>query len=112
VGQPPGKSEVIEALFKYATGPEFRNRVETIARNFVEMKEDLDQERRLTTRRWAKRSKQLDLIIVNTSAMYGELQGLIGNEMKPIPALEEPELEQGKEGESEVSQIAASVEED
>lgn len=107
-----GKSEVIEALFRYATGPEFRNRVESIARNFIEMKEDLDQERRLTTRRWAKRSKQLDLIIVNTSAMYGELQGLIGNEMKPIPALEESELEQGKDGERQVSQIAASAEED
>jgi len=83
-----GKNEVVEALFRYATGPEFRHRVETIAHNFIDMKEDLESEKRQTTRRWAKRSKQLDLIIVNTAEMYGELQGLIGNQMEVIPALE------------------------
>jgi hypothetical protein len=56
------------------------------------MKEDLETEKRQTTRRWAKRSKQLDLIIVNTAEMYGELQGFIGNQMEAIPALEGDEL--------------------
>ncbi len=87
-----GKNEVVEALFRYATGPEFRHRVETIAHNFIDMKEDLEAEKRQTTKRWAKRSKQLDLIIVNTAEMYGELQGFIGNQMEAIPVLEGEEL--------------------
>ena len=84
----PPKNEVVEALFEYVTGTEFRHRVEAIVRNFIEMKEELDQEKRVSTRRWARREKQLSLIIDNTSGMYGELQALIGSQLKPIAALE------------------------
>jgi hypothetical protein len=101
-----GKNEVVEALFKYATGPEFQNRVETIVRNFGEMKEDLEAERKQTTRRWAKRSKQLDLIIVHTAGMYGDFQGLIGSSMHDIPALE------GDQSESDGLELAASAEDE
>lgn len=52
------------------------------------MRDDLEEEKRVAARRWAKREKQLDLIIGNTSGMYGDLQGLIGTPMQPIPALE------------------------
>jgi len=99
-----GKNEVVEALFKYATGPEFRNRVETIVHNFNEMKQDLEAEKRQTTKRWAKRSKQLDLIIVHTSGMYGDFQGLIGSSMQDIPALE------GDQCEKDGLELAASAE--
>jgi hypothetical protein len=88
-----GKNELVEALFKYATGPEFRSRVETIAKSFVEMRADLEQEKRTTQKRWAKRGAQLDLIVVNTTGMYGELQGLIGTPMKPIEAFDDAEPE-------------------
>jgi hypothetical protein len=100
-----GKNEVVEALFKYATGPEFRNRVETIVRNFNEMKQDLETEKKQTTKRWAKRSKQLDLIIVHTAGMYGDFQGLIGPSMQEIPALE------GDQSEENDIELAASAEE-
>jgi hypothetical protein len=99
-----GKNEVVEALFKYATGPEFRNRVETIVRRFGDMKEDLEAEKRQTTRRWAKRSKQLDLIIVNTAGMYGDFQGLIGSAMQDNPTLE------GNEDEQDDFELAAFAE--
>jgi hypothetical protein len=82
------KNEVIETLFKYLTGPEFRHRVEAIVSGFISMKEDLDEEKRIATRRWARREKQLDSIITNTSGMYGDLQGLIGTSLQPIAALE------------------------
>jgi hypothetical protein len=95
---------VVEALFKYATGPEFRNRVETIVRHFRDMKEELEAEKRQTTRRWAKRSKQLDLIIVNTAEMYGDFQGLIGSAMQDNPTLE------GNEDEQDDIELAAIAE--
>jgi len=86
-----GKNEAVEVLFNYLTGPEFRQRVEAIVRGFSAMRQDLEEEKRLTARRWAKREKQIDLVINNTSGMYGDLQGLIGGSMQSIPALEAPE---------------------
>ncbi len=86
-----GKHEAVEVLFNYLTGPEFRQRVEAIVRGFSAMRQDLEEEKRLTARRWAKREKQIDLVINNTSGMYGDLQGLIGGSMQSIPALEAPE---------------------
>lgn len=82
------KNETIETLFNYLTGPEFRNRVEAIMRVFIEMQAELNEEKRVTIRRWAKREKQLELVITNTSGMYGDLQGLLGTSLRPIPALE------------------------
>jgi len=82
------KNETVEALFNYLTGPDFANRVEAIMRGFIGMKEELDEEKRVTSRRWAKREKQLELVLGNTSGMYGDLQGLVGASLKPIAALE------------------------
>lgn len=92
------KNETVEALFNYLTGPDFANRVEAIMRGFIGMKEELDEEKRVTSRRWAKREKQLELVLGNTSGMYGDLQGLIGTSLKPIAALEPAESDHpGKE---------------
>ena len=82
------KDQTIEALFQYVTGPEFRHKVEAINRGFMTMKDELEEEKRVTQRRWSKREKQLDLIVGNTSGMYGDLQGLLGSSIQPIPALE------------------------
>jgi hypothetical protein len=82
------KNETVETLFNYLTGPDFSNRVEAIMRGFIGMREDLEEEKRVTTRRWAKREKQLDLVSMNTSGMYGDLQGLMGTSLKPIAALD------------------------
>ena len=98
------KNDSIEVLFNYLTGSEFRNRVEAIAHSFIEMKDDLEKEKRTINKNWARRAKQLDMIIVNTSGMYGDLQGL-GAPLKPIPVLEPGEAE-------EVSQLAAASDEE
>jgi hypothetical protein len=98
------KNDSIEVLFNYMTGPEFRHRVEAIANSFVEMRKDLEKEKRTISKNWAKRAKQLDVIIVNTSGMYGDLQGL-GAPLKPIAELEDGDSE-------EVAQIAASSDEE
>jgi hypothetical protein len=84
-----GKDEKLELLFSYLTGPQFRQRVEAILETFKAMKEDLDDEKRTTARRWAKREKHIDKVIGNTAGMYGDLQGLVGTSLQTIPALEE-----------------------
>ena len=82
------KNETVEVVFQYLIGSEFRQRVEAIVTAFVGMKTELDEERRVAARRWSKREKQLETVITNTSAMYGDLQGLIGGAMQSIPALD------------------------
>jgi len=82
------KDKKADILFHYLTGPEFRQRVEAIIEAFSDMKIELDKEKRLYERSWAKREKQLQSVLLNTSGMYGDLQGMIGSSMQTIPALE------------------------
>ena len=84
------KNETFEAVFQYLTGPGFKQRVEAIVTTFVDLKRELDEEKRIANRRWSKREKQFERVIENTSGMYGDLQGLIGGSMQSIPSLEAP----------------------
>jgi hypothetical protein len=92
------KNETVEGLFNYLTGADFANRVEAIMRGFIGMRQTLDEEKRTTTRRWAKREKQLDIVIANTSGMHGDLQGLLGASLKPIPFLDSEDPNSPDEG--------------
>lgn len=82
------KNEKMEVLYSYLSGSEFKQRVEAIVESFIEMQQDLQEERRVAERRWSKREKQIQRVITNTSGMYGDLQGLIGSSLHNIPALE------------------------
>jgi hypothetical protein len=82
-----GKNEKMEILYRYLSGPEFKQRIEAIVEAFIGMQEDLNEERRTAERRWSKREKQIQRVICNTSGMYGDLQGLIGSSLHNIPAL-------------------------
>jgi hypothetical protein len=91
------KSEKMELLYKYLSGPEFRQKVEAIVEAFVAMQKDLNEERRIYEKRWAKRHKQIEQVIRSTAGMYGDMQGLIGSAMHDIPALESAEEEDAGE---------------
>jgi hypothetical protein len=84
------KNEALDVLFEYLCGKDFRQRVTTAVEVFVEMKNDLDKERRSLERAWSKRSKQLDRLALNTAGMYGDLQGIMGNALSPVEQLELP----------------------
>ncbi|MBI5209976.1 MAG: hypothetical protein HY927_08390 [Elusimicrobia bacterium] len=62
--------------------------VQAIVDSFASMKGDLDSEKRSMERAWAKREKQLERVLLSTSGLYGDLQGLIGARLAPIPQLE------------------------
>lgn len=89
-----GKDEKIELLFRYLTGPEFKQRVEAMIETFIAMKQELDKEKRITMTRWGKQEKQIERMIAITSGMHGDLKGLIGASMQSIPALESGEEEE------------------
>lgn len=86
-----GKDDKKELIYRYVTGPEFRNRVTAIIEGFRAMKEDLESERRAMQKIWASREKQIERIISNTAGMHGELEGLAGSALPRIKILELPD---------------------
>lgn len=92
-----GKSDKMEMMYSYLSGPEFRRRIEAIMESFVSMKHDLDAERRAIEKIWAKREKQIQRVIQNTGGMYGDVQGIVGASLPEINLLELP-TEEPEEG--------------
>jgi hypothetical protein len=83
-----GQQTKMEFLYQFLVGPEFQQRVEGIIEAFATMKEDLDSERRSIHRIWAKREKQLDRAMVNTTGLYGDLASILGTSLPQIGCLE------------------------
>ncbi len=83
-----GKGEKMETLYSYMSGPEFKQKIESIVETFVNMKEELEKEKTAYGRIWARREKQLDRVIKNTGALYGDMQGIIGATLPEIKTLE------------------------
>jgi hypothetical protein len=92
-----GKGEKMEYLYNYLSGNEFRNRIENIVMAFTGMKSDLETEKRSMQRIWSKREKEIDRVVMSTSGLYGDLQGIIG---ASLPTIEKLELPQGEDDET------------
>jgi hypothetical protein len=91
-----GRDTKMEILYRYLTGPEFRERVNAILRTFVGMQEQLEKEKRALIKQWGAREKQIETVINGLSGMYGDLQGIIGSASLPeISSLKLEEPEQG-----------------
>jgi hypothetical protein len=95
-----GKNEKMEVIYRYLSGAEFRQRVEAIVEAFIDLQDDLLEERRVAERRWSRREKQIQKVISNTSGMYGDLQGLIGSSLQTIPALTAGDQTSGRSNDS------------
>jgi hypothetical protein len=87
-----GRQDKMALLYNYLSGPEYRHRVEGIVEAFKTLREELEAEKRATQRAWAKREKQLERALLQTSGMYGDLQGIIGSQLAGIASLEHPRL--------------------
>lgn len=83
-----GQHGKMERIYSYLTGPHFRQRVQAIVEKFGEMNEDLQKERRSTTRMWAKREQQIRTVIDCTAGLYGDLQGIAGQSLQEIEGLD------------------------
>lgn len=98
-----GKEEKMEVVYKYLTGSEFRNRVQTIIEAFVGMKKELDTEKRLIEKHWAKREKQIERVILNIAGMHGDIEGISGASLPAIKMLSLPSDEQQEEVDEKIS---------
>ena len=77
-----------EMVYHYLTGPRFRQRVEAIVEAFSSMQDDLDKERKVIMKQWAKRQEQIERVMGATVGMYGDLQGIAGKSLQEIEGLE------------------------
>ncbi len=85
------KGDKMSLLYQYITSEEFRHRVEAIVEAFSSMKNDIESERRLFTKRWKEREKQIEIVMNNTINMYGSVKGIAGSAIGNVKALELPE---------------------
>jgi hypothetical protein len=83
-----GQQTKTEMVYQYLTGPRFRHRVEAIVEAFSNMQDDLDKERKVIMKQWAKRQEQIERVMGATVGMYGDLQGIAGKSLQEIEGLE------------------------
>ena len=83
-----GQQTKMEMVYRYLTGPRFRQRVQAIVEAFSSMQGDLAREKRVITKQWAKRQEQIDRVMQATVGMYGDLQGIAGKTLQEIEGLQ------------------------
>lgn len=82
-----GQLTKMELVYAYLTGPAFRHRIEAIVEQFSEMQNDLERERKVMTKQWAKREQQIRSVITATAGMHGDLQGIAGRSIQEVEGL-------------------------
>jgi hypothetical protein len=83
-----GKHEKMEFLYRYLAGDQFRSRIEAMVEAFTALQFGLNRERAAMERIWKEREKQIERVLANTAGMYGEVRGILGTSIAPVPALE------------------------
>jgi hypothetical protein len=83
-----GRDEKMHLLYDYLSGSQFRTRIENIVSAFSSMKEDLESEKRSMQRIWARREKEIERVVLNTSGLYGDMQGIAGSAIATVKSLE------------------------
>jgi hypothetical protein len=77
-----------EVVYNYLTGQEFRQRIGAFVDVYVQLRDDLDKEKRAYTRLWNAREKQLERMMHSMGGLYGDLQGMIGAQLPEVAGLD------------------------
>lgn len=86
--QEENKTDKMSLLYNYLTSNEFMMQFEVIVNGFMKMQEELDKEKRSMQASWKRRQKIIDGVVSNTTEIHGSLQGIAGNSIGNIKALE------------------------
>ena len=85
------KGDKMSLLYTYLTGPEFRMQIESMVDGFVQMKSDLERERRAMEGLWNKREKQIEKVLFNANQFYSSIRGIAGNAIAEVSQFELPD---------------------
>lgn len=84
------RAQALDEVYEYLCSRQFQHRITNTVNGALSMKHDLDAERRSSERSFAKREKQIEILLRNSAGMYGELQAIVGGALQPVAALELP----------------------
>jgi hypothetical protein len=107
-----GKDVKIEMLYNYLTGGEFSNRIRYIIESYDEMAKQLDTEKKQAQRRWAVQEKILQKVTTSLYSMSGDLQGIAGQEIIALPAIDGDDEEAVKPKKAQAIAQQIQIEED
>jgi len=82
------KGEKQQLVYEYLTSNEFAQRVEFVLSGFKSMQETLKKEKKVSTKLWKEREKQIELMAKHTIEVYGSIKVIAGSSVKEIIALE------------------------
>ena len=88
------KGDKMSLLYGYLTGPEFRMQIEAMVEGFVQMKDDLEREKRSMQGMWKKREKQIDKVLFNANNFYSSIRGIAGNAVPRVSQFELPDVDE------------------
>ncbi len=87
-GSAQNQETKMELVYQYLTGKPFKLRVQAIVEAFTTMNKDLATEKTVISKNWAKRETQIARVLHNTVGLYGDLQGIAGEDALVIKELE------------------------
>lgn len=79
-----GRQDKMEVLWEYLTGVEFKQRVEAIYDAYIQLKDDLEKEKRWFTLKWAKQEKNIQRVSDQMLSMHGDLQSIVGKALSEV----------------------------
>lgn len=83
-----GKDGSKEQLWQYVTSSDFAQKASMVIETFQTEKDELEREKRAYQAIWARREQRLTRVINNMTSLYGDFQGLVGNQLENINVLE------------------------
>jgi hypothetical protein len=87
-GASQARKKKTELIFDYISSDDFRLQMEGIIAAFSAMREQISRERRTMEKQWRERGKLLEIVMLNTSRMYGDLRGIAGASIRQVTSLE------------------------
>lgn len=89
-----GQEGKMQMLYTYLTGPKFRQKIQAIVEAFTSMENDLNSEKKVMNKHWAKRETEINRVMMSTVRLYGDLQGIAGANILEIEGLGMEALEE------------------
>ena len=87
------RGDKMEILYSYFTSGEFSQKTKRILEIYDGMLQQLEQEKKVTQKLWAKREKDITIMKENLSIVSGDIAGITGKEVNLLEEFETLNLE-------------------
>lgn len=78
-----------ESIYDYVTSTAFAQNIERMIRVYLDMKAAIAKEASVAERNFKARNMQVDVLLTGISGIYGDMQGIAGSSLPPLPLLDE-----------------------